>query len=454
MIHDIEQPINEYNILDDDIFDEIDVTVTRSTSVINISKIGNQDVYNKSSHDTNTNSRGTNSHGINSTRNSSSHGHSSHGHSSHGYSNCNNSSSGGSSHGSSNGSSSNGSSNLSQQSRMELYDIQNNDFDYNNKKISCADIQNSIKKHLVDNKYSNELDILIIYIQGQKHVYTQSYYLTQQKINLILYSTLLVSGSLIFVAPYIQQFVWSGWIISVLNIFLTICVSMLSFFSLYDNKNKYNNMANQYSKLYQILNISRNNILLDTPEQKNHVDIINTSISNAVNYITNIKDDNLIIPIEIKQITPIISNINIFTFIQKINRKQVDIIIQYREVKNNIRYIFNKWKKSHHTTSDRTTTTITDGLTIDKITDYNKQLETKRMEELLIEKKILKARLLSQQMFVDIENVFITEIQQSSIIENKFMFIFCSYAHYLNCFSCYDHITNTQQTIDDIVQRY
>ena len=356
-----------------------------------------------------------------------------------------------------------------------MYDIQNDEYNNKHDRITCAEILKSVKRHLIENKYSNELDILIIYIYGQKHIYSQSYYVTQQKINMLIYSSLLISGSIIFAAPYTHQYNWSGWTISILNVVLSILISMLPFFNLHDRKNKFNEMANQYSKLYQILNMNRTGLLhnsnglardtSDTNKIYNKIsnssnrysDVITENIQQAITFITNIKDDNLMIPTEIKQITPIISNVNIFTFIQKINRKQIELIIQYKEVKNDIRYILSKWKKSHGKYINNTNPIInpTNKLTIYQVHEMERLQETKKLDELIIEKKKLKYKLLSQQLFVDIEQIFVKEIQQSSKFENNFFFIFYSYLYFFNCFLFGSDLQlQSIQQIDDIIQNY
>lgn len=55
--------------------------------------------------------------------------------------------------------------------------------------------------------------------------------------------------------------------------------------------------------------------------------------------------NDIIIPYEIQLMNPIISHINIFSFIKKIEHHKKSLIMKYKDVKNEIRYMMYRWEK-------------------------------------------------------------------------------------------------------------
>jgi len=54
---------------------------------------------------------------------------------------------------------------------------------------------------------------------------------------------------------------------------------------------------------------------------------------------------NVIVPEDVKRLFPVICNINIFSFIRKVEAHKRGLIIQYKDLKNEIRYIYHKERK-------------------------------------------------------------------------------------------------------------
>jgi hypothetical protein len=74
-------------------------------------------------------------------------------------------------------------------------------------------------------------------------------------------------------------------------------------------------------------------------------------ILNKIKYIENklndIKESNnaVLIPEEVKKMFPVIYHINIFSFIKKIETYKKKLIMQFKDVKNEIGYIIYKWNQ-------------------------------------------------------------------------------------------------------------
>jgi hypothetical protein len=55
--------------------------------------------------------------------------------------------------------------------------------------------------------------------------------------------------------------------------------------------------------------------------------------------------NNLLIPAEIKTLFPVICHVNIFSFIKKMENHRRIMILKFKDIKNEIRFILHKWNK-------------------------------------------------------------------------------------------------------------
>lgn len=212
------------------------------------------------------------------------------------------------------------------------------------KKLSYEEVENSIRKHYYKDKYYHELDILITFIKGQKHIFRQSFYLTQRKVAFLVTPCLFITGSIVIIAPIIQPYFWSGYLLSALNAILTIFISILNFWNLQFYMMQYSVYSSHFDRLETSLVLTRNKVfLLDNYKKK--TEIILDKIRETETRMLEMKEDHPIyIPIEVKTQVPNISHIDIFAFIQKIDQNTKNLIIKYKDIKNEIRYIMYKWK--------------------------------------------------------------------------------------------------------------
>ena len=225
------------------------------------------------------------------------------------------------------------SSNSSQNSKKTTY-----------QKLTFEEVEYSLQKHFKQDKLFSELDVLITYIKGQKHIYSQSFYITQQKVNLLIFPSLFITSSIMVVAPIIQKYNWSGYLLTGLNALLTLFISILNFWNLQYTMTQYSDFATHFDRLETSLVMTRNQIyLLD--DINNKTEIIIDKMRETENRMMEMKDSiSILIPTEIKSQTPIISNFDIFAFIHKMEQKNKTMIIHYKDIKNEIRYIMFKWK--------------------------------------------------------------------------------------------------------------
>jgi hypothetical protein len=236
-----------------------------------------------------------------------------------------------------------GSSNYDDNSHYELDELEY-------RKLSYYQVERSLEKHYESesSSTSNELDILITYMKGQKNLYIKSKNAMQYKLNGLLVPALLITTAITIFAPFVQIFPWSGGFISGLNAVSTMLISLSNYWKLESSVEMFFNTANQYDKLETSLEfVSSKLMFLEKESDKSK--LILKHIQDVEKKIEEIKQWNsLFIPDEVRRVFPVICNINIFSFIKRIESNRKSLVIRLKDVKNEMRYIFHLRKLRSH----------------------------------------------------------------------------------------------------------
>ena len=314
------------------------------------------------------------------------------------------------------------------------------------RKLTYEEVEYSIQNHLHREKYGTELDILITFMKGQKHIYLQSYHLTRFKVFLLIFPSLLITGCLTVLSPIISSYPWNGYLLSALNAILTLLIAALNFWNLQFNMLQYNSHAGHFDRLETSLIMIRNQTaLLQNGQEKTN--LVLQKIKDTESRMLEMKETfTIMVPIEIQSQVPFISHFDIFAFIQKIDQHMKMLILQYKDVKNEIRYIMYKWKTKHipdHATVDSGLKTENDSIREmyyrDMIvssnkteskneteTETQKETERQRLDFLLKQKEKIKSEIFqNQKQYMSIENLFVREIQHSEYNQNYIWFLCC-----------------------------
>ena len=349
------------------------------------------------------------------------------------------------------------------QSETEQNDIKNGRIIKNvqYKRLKFGDVEKSLSKYYdKENKYSNELDILITYLNGQKHLYIHSQNATRFKLNALTVPCLIMSAAITIFAPFVQQFYWSAGFISALNAIIALLISLINYWKLEASAEIYLHIANQYDKLETSLEVASNKLLFFENEIDQDKMVLNKvkDFENQLNEIK--KSSTLSVPSEVKRTFPLISYINIFSFIKKMELYKKNLIVQFKDVKNEIRYILYKWTRESynksfvHTDSAasyhslphslpqsvdpfegnrrprigskvadlESVTHVKDSITTSKL-DYKK--EKKRLEFLYETKDKIKNDLIHyKNAYGYIDELFTREIKNAESNKNSWMFCF------------------------------
>lgn len=200
------------------------------------------------------------------------------------------------------------------------------------RKLSYRDVQTSIDKYYDTNeKTSNELDILVVYLKGQKDILLKAAYFMNFK-------TFFVLGS----ATVSSIFVIIFWLLvdeSFMNYLsgLNAIVFVLYFLNIWFDWNSYAILyrlrASQYDKL-SIDSLQFENAF----REREQVIVILQEVEEKLR-----EWGDCSLPWEFYYIFPILSHIQLFTFIKRIESYKKNLILKFKDIKNEIRYIQWKW---------------------------------------------------------------------------------------------------------------
>ena len=202
------------------------------------------------------------------------------------------------------------------------------------KKFTYEDIERSLSQYYDKNdKNFTETDLLITYLTGMRSIYAISKTITQMKSYSVSMSTISITICLAVIAPIIKDAVWSSYLISAGNAFATILIFLSRYLKFDSNSAQYAFMAKQFNK---IENRVENENSLERPSSQKMREIETTMIE-MNEYIQEL------IPEEAVQLFPLIYRTNIMQFIKKTELYRKNLIIRFRDIKNEIHYIMYKW---------------------------------------------------------------------------------------------------------------
>jgi len=241
-------------------------------------------------------------------------------------------------------------------SETELDDIKNRVyFKSGVKKLSYNDVEKSLNKYFEnEHKFSDMIDILVTFLNGQKNVYIHSQYIMRYQLNLLSIPCIALTSIITITAPFIESYEWCGGFISALNACILFLVSLILYLKLESSAEIFLHLANQYDKLETSMEIANNKMMfIENNEEYNKVAL------NQLHYFENkmneVKESNTItVPTVVRQQYPLISFVNIFSFIKKVELYKKGLIIKLKDVKNEIRYILHKWKNNGSDIINRT----------------------------------------------------------------------------------------------------
>lgn len=262
--------------------------------------------------------------------------------------------------------------------------------------LTFYEVEQVLDKYYYDDESkeasAGELDILITYLKGQKNLHMQSKIVCEKWLNALLIPTLLITAAITIFAPFIQTYAWSGGFISGLNATTAFLISLVKYLKLESSVEMFHHTVNQFDKLETSVEFTTSKLMfvLDTTEKSR---LVLEKIQEIEKKVSEIKEWNSqLIPSAVVRVFPVICNLNIFSFIKRVESAKRGLVAKFKDVKNEIRYIEYKMMQSP--------------------TPRNPDKYLRRLEYLNEVKEKMKEELIHyRQAYCHIDQIFTREIQ-------------------------------------------
>lgn len=223
-------------------------------------------------------------------------------------------------------------------------DIQNNitlttDIDLfdakNDTKITYKHVDDFFYNNYTNNNTNNSniIDVIGIYIKGQKILYTEAKTICEQKFTHLMLPSILFT----ILTGIINLFITSltGKIItSSLNGVTTFILALINFLKLDARAEAHRSSAYKFDKLLTYIEFQSGKQLFFVEEKSNMRNVI----EHIENTLKEIKETNqFVLPEKIRYNFPILSNINIFSEVKKIQSKEIILMTKLSDIINAIK---------------------------------------------------------------------------------------------------------------------
>jgi len=219
------------------------------------------------------------------------------------------------------------------------------------KKFTYEDIEKSLSKYYDENeKVGTETDVLMTYLKGVQILYKQSKSITQIKFYLLIMSTLSVAICLSIISPFIHGTEWGAYLITAGNALIATLVAISRYLCLETYITNYAFMQRQYNRLESLLDLDQSREVFSNDADMTVAVPVSLNLTKGLNLqeaeqrMNEIKEFfGELVPEDMIRLFPLIHNTNIFRFIKKMEQYKRNLIIRFRDIKNEIHFILHKW---------------------------------------------------------------------------------------------------------------
>ena len=288
------------------------------------------------------------------------------------------------------------------------------------KKLTFLDAYEMINKmsNNKTSKSSTALDILAIYMKGQKTLYTEAKTYCEQKLNSLMLPAIFISSLCVVLGSSLDNILWGKTLVASLNGFNVFLLAIISYLKLDAKAEAHKTSAYKYDKLQSHCEFLSGRILFysDTSNNISDQDIENENkelarkakeikeqtkkeeaklmINDIEAKVTEVKESNqFILPEFIRYTYPKLYSTNVFAEVKKLQNDELVLVNDFKELINeSITY------KNMIQNND----------TFEKICNIEKRINRKLNEIILHKNK-----------FLDLDDMFCTEMKKASDKNNR-----------------------------------
>ena len=200
-------------------------------------------------------------------------------------------------------------------------------------KLTFKNINDIIKKNYSykENHCSTSLDILAIYLKGQKILYTESKVFCEQKLNTLMLPAIFISAGCTVLSLSVDIFEWGKILVSALNAFNAFLLAVISYLKLDAKSEAHKISAYKYDKLQSLCEFGSGKLLFFNTTE----DEITKKIDEIETKVKEIKETNqFILPEAIRNRYPTLYSFNVFAEVKKIQYDEMVLINQLKNIIN------------------------------------------------------------------------------------------------------------------------